>query len=97
MTAYYSFSNALTLNGVIKYGSSKGYKASVYAQKLSEIVTYGVAQALLAELTAGFTMSVYKKFGYRIPRTSREQSTYGKKVVSGHPETLSSTHTVQVV
>ena len=33
---------------------------------------------------SGFTMSVYKKFGYRIPRTSREQSTYGKKVNFSH-------------
>lgn len=29
---------------------------------------------------SGFVMGVYKKFGYKLPRTSREQSTVGKKV-----------------
>ena len=31
---------------------------------------------------SGFTMSVYKHFGYNLPRTSGSQSSYGKKVSS---------------
>lgn len=87
MTAYYSFSNALTLNGVRarKYGSSKGYKASVYAQKfVGNRYVWGGTSLTRGTDCSGFTMSVYKKFGYRIPRTSREQSTYGKKVSFSH-------------
>lgn len=87
MTAYYSFSNALTLNGVRarKYGSSKGYKASVYAQKfVGNRYVWGGTSLTRGTDCSGFTMSVYKKFGCRIPRTSREQSTYGKKVSFSH-------------
>lgn len=83
MTAYYSFSNALTLNGVRarRYGSSKGYQASVYAQKfVGNRYVWGGTSLTRGTDCSGFTMSVYRKFGYRIPRTSREQSTYGKKV-----------------
>ncbi|MFR2593098.1 MAG: C40 family peptidase [Butyribacter sp.] len=29
---------------------------------------------------SGFTQSIYKEFGYDIPRTSLEQSAYGTKV-----------------
>mgnify|MGYP004460891421 CR=1 FL=1 len=83
MTAYYSFSNALTLNGVRarRYGSIKGYQASVYAQKfVGNRYVWGGTSLTHGTDCSGFTMSVYRKFGYRIPRTSREQSTYGKKV-----------------
>ena len=83
MTAYYKFSNALTLNGVRarRYGSLKGYQASVYAQRfVGNRYVWGGTSLTHGTDCSGFTMSVYRKFGYRIPRTSREQSTYGKRV-----------------
>lgn len=83
LTAYYSFKNALTLNGIIarRYGSLKGYKVAAYAQKfVGNRYVWGGTSLTRGTDCSGFTMSVYKKFGYRIPRTSREQSRYGKKV-----------------
>ena len=66
MTAYYSFSNALTQKFV------------------GNRYVWGGTSLTRGTDCSGFTMSVYKKFGYRIPRTSREQSTYGKKVSFSH-------------
>lgn len=83
MTAYYSFKNALTLNGIRarRYGSLKGYKVAVYAQKfVGNRYVWGGTSLTRGTDCSGFTMSVYRKFGYRIPRTSRAQSRYGKKV-----------------
>lgn len=83
MTAYYSFKNALTLNAIKarRYGSLKGYKVSVYAQKfVGNRYVWGGTSLTHGTDCSGFTMSVYKKFGYHIPRTSRAQSRYGKKV-----------------
>ena len=83
LTAYYSFKNALTLNDIRikRYGSLKGYKVAVYAQKfVGNRYVWGGTSLTHGTDCSGFTMSVYRKFGYRIPRTSREQSRYGKRV-----------------
>ena len=86
MTAYYSFSNALTLNGVRarKYGSSKGYKASVYAQKfVGNRYVWGGNDPHSGVDCSGFTKYVYSHVaGVSLPRVSREQARTGTKIDS---------------
>ena len=57
---------------VVKY--AKKFKGNKYV--------YGGTSLTNGTDCSGFTMSVYKHFGYNLPRTSGSQSTYGKKVSS---------------
>ena len=60
---------------------SKGQSVVNYAKRfLGNPYRWGGTSLTHGTDCSGFTMSVYRKFGYRIPRTSREQSTYGKRV-----------------
>ena len=57
---------------VVKY--AKKFKGNKYV--------YGGTSLTNGTDCSGFTMSVYKHFGYNLPRTSGSQSSYGKKVSS---------------
>lgn len=58
-----------------------GSEIAKYAKKfLGNPYKYGGTSLTNGADCSGFTQSVYKEFGYSIPRTSLEQSTYGTKV-----------------
>ena len=62
-------------------GSGTGAEIAAYAQKfVGNAYVYGGTSLTNGTDCSGFTMSVYAQFGYSIPRTSREQSTYGTSV-----------------
>lgn len=62
-------------------GSGTGAQIVSYAKKfLGNKYVYGGTSLTNGTDCSGFTMSVYAAFGYSIPRTSREQSRYGKSV-----------------
>lgn len=62
-------------------GSGTGAQIVSYAKKfLGNKYVYGGTSLTNGTDCSGFTMSVYAAFGYSIPRTSREQSCYGKSV-----------------
>ena len=85
MTAYYKFSNALTLNGVRarRYGSLKGYQASVYAQRfVGNRYVWGGTSLTHGADCSGFVMSVYRHFGKSLPHSSYAQRNVGRRVSS---------------
>ena len=58
-----------------------GSQIAKYAKKfLGCPYVYGGTNLTKGSDCSGFTQSIYKEFGYTIPRTSLEQSTYGTKV-----------------
>lgn len=58
-----------------------GSEVAKFAKKfLGNPYKYGGTSLTNGADCSGFTQSVYKEFGYNIPRTSLEQSTYGTKV-----------------
>lgn len=58
-----------------------GSQIAKYAQKfLGCPYVYGGTNLTKGSDCSGFTQSIYKEFGYSIPRTSLEQSSYGTKV-----------------
>ncbi len=58
-----------------------GIKVASYAKQfVGNPYVYGGTSLTKGADCSGFVQSVYKNFGISIPRTSREQSTYGKKV-----------------
>ena len=60
-----------------------GSKIVKYAKKfLGCPYKYGGTSLTKGSDCSGFTQSIYKEFGYSIPRTSLEQSSYGTKVSS---------------
>ena len=60
---------------------SKRQKVIDYAKKfLGNPYVYGGTSLTHGTDCSGFTMGVYKHFGYNLPRTSGSQSGYGKKV-----------------
>ena len=60
---------------------SKRQKVIDYAKKfLGNPYVYGGTSLTQGTDCSGFTMGVYKHFGYNLPRTSGSQSGYGKKV-----------------
>ncbi len=62
-------------------GSGTASQIVSFAKKfLGNKYVYGGTSLTNGTDCSGFTMSVYAAFGYSIPRTSREQSTYGKSV-----------------
>ena len=62
---------------------SKRQKVIDYAKKfLGNPYVYGGTSLTQGTDCSGFTMGVYKHFGYNLPRTSGSQSGYGKKVSS---------------
>ena len=62
---------------------SKRQKVIDYAKKfLGNPYVYGGTSLTHGTDCSGFTMGVYKHFGYNLPRTSGSQSSYGKKVSS---------------
>ena len=62
---------------------SKRQKVIDYAKKfLGNPYVYGGTSLTHGTDCSGFTMGVYKHFGYNLPRTSGSQSGYGKKVSS---------------
>ena len=62
---------------------SKRQKVIDYAKKfLGNPYVYGGTSLTQGTDCSGFTMGVYKHFGYNLPRTSGSQSSYGKKVSS---------------
>lgn len=62
-------------------GSKLGIEISTYAQKfVGNPYKWGGESLTRGADCSGFVQTIYKQFGYSIPRTSREQATYGKKV-----------------
>lgn len=62
-------------------GSGDGSAISSYALKfVGNPYVYGGSSLTHGTDCSGFTMSVFKKFGISLPRTSREQATVGKKI-----------------
>ena len=62
-------------------GSGTGAQIVSFAKKfLGNKYVYGGTSLTNGTDCSGFTMSVYAAFGYSIPRTSRDQSCYGKSV-----------------
>ena len=58
-----------------------GSQIANYAKKfLGNPYKYGGTSLTNGADCSGFTQSIYKEFGYDIPRTSLEQSAYGTKV-----------------
>ena len=61
--------------------SEKGKKVAIYAKKfIGNRYVYGGTSLKRGTDCSGFTMSVYKKFGRKLPRTSSAQSRVGKTV-----------------
>ncbi|MDO5519699.1 MAG: NlpC/P60 family protein [bacterium] len=61
--------------------SATGSKVAAYAKRfVGNPYVYGGTSLTNGADCSGFVQSVYKNFGISIPRTSRSQSTYGKKV-----------------
>lgn len=61
--------------------SEKGKKVAKYAKKfIGNRYVYGGTSLKRGTDCSGFTMSVYKKFGRKLPRTSSAQSRVGKTV-----------------
>jgi cell wall-associated NlpC family hydrolase len=64
-----------------KPSSAKGSQIASYATRfVGNPYRYGGTSLTRGADCSGFTQSVYKKFGYRIPRTSSAQRSAGKKV-----------------
>ena len=66
----------------ILYGLSAERKALFdYAKKfLGNRYVYGGTSLTKGTDCSGFTMRIYEKFGYKLPRTSRSQATIGTKI-----------------
>lgn len=61
--------------------AGKGQKVVRYAKKfVGNKYRYGGTSLTRGADCSGFTMGVYKKFGKRLPHSSRAQRRYGKKV-----------------
>lgn len=61
--------------------TAKGKQVAAYAQKfIGNPYRYGGTSLTNGTDCSGFTQSVYKHFGYSIPRTSKAQRSAGKKV-----------------
>ena len=62
-------------------GSGDGSAIASYALKfVGNPYVYGGSSLTHGTDCSGFTMSVFKKFGISLPRTSREQASVGKKI-----------------
>ena len=62
-------------------GSGDGSAIASYALKfVGNSYVYGGSSLTHGTDCSGFTMSIFKKFGISLPRTSREQSGVGKKI-----------------
>lgn len=62
-------------------GSGDGSSIASYAlQFVGNPYVYGGTSLTHGTDCSGFAMSVYRKFGISLPRTSRDQSTVGKRV-----------------
>lgn len=78
-----SSSNTSSSNGAssISVGAGTGSEVASYAQSfVGNPYKYGGTSLTNGTDCSGFTQSVYKHFGYNIPRTSSSQSSYGKSV-----------------
>ncbi|WP_310601959.1 C40 family peptidase [Anaerosporobacter sp.] len=65
-------------------GSATGSNIAAYAQKfVGNRYVYGGTSLTNGADCSGFVMSVYKSFGYSLPRTSSSQATVGTKVDMG--------------
>lgn len=68
-------------------GSGDGSVVASYALKfVGNPYVYGGTSLTGGTDCSGFTMSVFKKFGISLPRTSREQSRVGKKISPSEAE-----------
>lgn len=68
-------------------GSGDGSVISSYALKfVGNPYVYGGTSLTGGTDCSGFTMSIFKKFGITLPRTSREQSRVGKKISPSQAE-----------
>lgn len=62
-------------------GSKLGIEISTYAQKfIGNPYKWGGESLTKGADCSGFVQTIYRQFGYSIPRTSREQAGFGKKV-----------------
>ena len=72
-----------TKPGTSKSSSKSGTAVVNYAKKfVGNPYVYGGTSLTKGADCSGFTQSVYKKFGIKLPRTSSQQRTAGKKVSS---------------
>jgi len=76
-----SSSSSSSDGGGSAVGSGDGSAIASYALKfVGNPYVYGGTSLTSGTDCSGFTMSVFKKFGISLPRTSREQSGTGKKI-----------------
>lgn len=71
-------------NTEVPKGSGTGSDIAAYAQKfVGNPYVYGGTSLTSGADCSGFVMSVYKSFGYSLPRTSSSQATVGTRVDMG--------------
>ena len=78
------FSRVKSKHRVIDLCSGTGNDIAAYAQKfIGNPYVYGGTSLTNGADCSGFVLSVYKSFGYSLPRTSSSQSTAGIRVDMG--------------
>lgn len=84
MMAVAAFTMTVHTNEADAQAASKGKKVVSYAKKfVGNKYKYGGTSLTKGADCSGFTMSVYKKFGKRLPHSSSAQRNVGKKVKGG--------------